>query len=139
MNSLATSYKSHQHLHISEQAFAEVILGKPSADCKHLGICKVTRIYTNDFYSTMLQSFCSNSSKVFALATLIKGQYFELAFQRAFIDAQQYDLHFQKGLFVMEEDYSLENSFMSIPVRLKKGKYKVKMSDRLLTIRFYDL
>ena len=139
MNSLAASYKSYQHSHISEQLFAEVVLGRPSAECKHLGICKVARIYSNDFYSTMLQSFCSNSSKVFALATLIKGQYFEFAFQRAFIDARQYGLHFQRGLFVMEEDYFLENSFMSIPIRLKKGKYKVKISDRLLIVRFYNL
>ena len=135
METLSTVVAPTQPLDIYEQVFAEVVLGRPSANCKHLGICKIERIYTNDFYSTMLHGICKSASKIYALATLIKGRYFELAFQRAFMEPEN-EVHFKGGLFVMEEDYYLDNSFMSEPIHLKKGAYKVRVSDRLLTIRF---
>lgn len=135
MGTLSTVVTPTKPLEIYEQVFAEVVLGRPSANCKHLGICKIDRLYTNDFYTTMLHGICQSSSKIYALATLIKGRYFELAFQRAFM-ATEDEAHFKGGLFVMEEDYHLDTSFMSIPIHLKKGAYKVRVSDRLLTIRY---
>ncbi len=138
MESLSTVVSPTQPLEIYEQVFAEIVLGRPSANCKHLGICKIDRLYTNDFYSTMLHGICKSSSKIYALATLIKGRYFELAFQRAFMEAENFELHFKGGLFVMEEDYYLDNRFMSEPIHLRKGTYKVRVSDRLLTVRFND-
>jgi len=129
-----------QRVSTYEQAFAEVILGRPSANCKHLGLCKVERIYSNDFYSMMLNnSICNNSDKLYALATLEKGVYFELAFQRAFMDAKKLAEHFKNGLFVMEEDYLFDDDFMNSPVHLKSGTYKVQISDRLLTVRFDNI
>ena len=136
MGSISIAVSPDQPLEIYEQVFAEVVLGRPSANCKHLGICKIERIYTNDFYSTMIHGICNSSAKIYALATLVKGQYFELVFQRAFMDAENLDLHFKGGFFEMEEDYQLDKSFMSLPVHLKKGTYKVRVSDRFLTIRF---
>ena len=132
---MSTFVSRTQAVSTYEQVFVEIILGRPSADCKHLGICKVARIYSNDFYSTIMNSICNNSGKLYALATLRKGHYFELAFQRAFIDAAKIKEHFNKGLFVMEEDYRLDESFMGSSVLLKSGTYKVQISDRLLTVR----
>ena len=122
-----------------QQVFAEVVLGRPSADCKHLGICKVKRIYSNDFYSRILSSVCNNSNKLYALATLQKDVYLELAFQRAFMDPEQLSIHFKNGRFVMEEDYRLDESFLDVPILMKSGIYNVQVSDRLLTVRFDDI
>ena len=136
---MSTVVSQTQSVGAYEQLFVEVILGRPSADCKHLGICKIARVYSNDFHSMILNSICNNSDKIYALATLQEGHYFELAFQRAFIDAAKIKEHFNKGLFVMEEDYRLDESFMSVPVLLRSGTYKVLVSDRLLTVRFNNI
>ena len=136
---MSTIVSQTQSVGTYEQLFVEVILGRPSADCKHLGICKIARVYSNDFHSMILNSICNNSDKIYAVATLQKGVYFELAFQRAFTDANKLAEHFKKGVFVMEEDYLLDESFMSLPVHLKSGTYKVLISDRLLTVRFNNI
>lgn len=139
INPMSPLLSSPESERICEQVFAEIILGRPSANCKHLGICKMERIYSNDFYSAMLDSICDNSNKLYALATLEKGHYFELTFQRAFMDSDQLADHFKNGIFVMEEDYYLDKSFFDKQIRLRSGSYKVQISDRLLTVRFDNI
>ena len=136
MEILKTSISTVNRVDSLEQVFAALVLGRPSSNCKHLGICKVERIYSNDFYSNILSGLCNESSKMYALATLQKGVYFELAFQRAFMDRTNFDLHFKEGVFIMEEDFIFEEGFMSTPFCVKAGHYKIRFTDRLVVVRF---
>ncbi|MBK6948962.1 MAG: hypothetical protein IPH16_13755 [Haliscomenobacter sp.] len=53
-----------------QQIFAEVVLGRSSAKCKHLGICKIENAWTNNFLDYM-QATVEN--RLYGLASL-KGK-----------------------------------------------------------------
>ncbi|WP_367393033.1 hypothetical protein [Lewinella sp. LCG006] len=116
-----------------EQTFAEVVLGRPTAKCKHLGICKIENAQANNFLDYTLGSA---SNKLYALASFRAGDYFELSFSRDSVREAIYDKHFASGYFIMEESYRTEASFMHQQFVLEKGKYKVKMTDTELVVRF---
>lgn len=116
------------------QAFVEVVLGRPSAKCKHFGICKIERVFANSLSSDK-PSFCKSSNKVFGLASFVKGLFFELAFERSAISDSIYKEHFGDGMFRIEEDYWIESDLMGTPIFLSKGEYKNKLSDTLLSVR----
>lgn len=116
-----------------EQTFAEVVLGRPTAKCKHLGICKIENAHSNNFLDYTLGG---TSNKLYAIASLRAGDYFELSFSRDSVSEAIYAKHFASGYFVMEESYRTTIDFMSQQVLLKKGKYQVTMTDTELAVRF---
>ena len=118
-----------------EQAFVEVILGRASAKCKHLGVCKIEGVHTNSF-SQYTPAFCKSSNRIFALASLKKNAYFELTFERVLINDAVFEKHFKSGFFKMEEGYDIDSDLMGVNVYLSKGEYKVNFSDTLLSVRF---
>lgn len=136
MKSISTSAASQAMVQPLNQVFAEVILGRPSAHCKHLGICKIERVYTNDYYLISQSDLCQRSDKLYALASLRVGDYFELAFERRFIDAACYAEHFSEGTFVLEETYTSDLDLMNYPIHLKKGSYQIGFSETMITVRF---
>ena len=117
------------------QAFVEVMLGRPSAKCQHLGICKIERVFANNISSDK-PSFCKSSNKVFGLASFVEGLFFELTFERSAISDSIYKEHFGNGMFRIEEDYWIESDLMGTPIFLSKGDYKNRLSDTLLSVRF---
>lgn len=116
-----------------EQTFAEVVLGRPTAKCKHLGICKIENAHSNNFLDYTLGT---STNKLYALASLRAGDYFELSFSRDSVSEEIYDKHFASGYFFMEESYRSDNDFMSQPFVLKKGKYRVQDTGTELAVRF---
>jgi len=116
-----------------EQTFAEVVLGRPTARCKHLGICKIENAHSNNFLDYTLGG---SSNKLYALASLKIGVYFELSFTRDSISDEIYDKYFASGYFIMQESYRSDTDFMNQPFVLKKGKYQVKETDTELMVRF---
>ena len=118
-----------------EQAFVEVILGRASAKCKHLGVCKIEGVHANSF-SQYTPAFCKSSNRIFALASLKEGSYFELTFERVLINNVVFEKHFKNGFFKMEEGYEIDSDLMGMNVYLSKGEYMVNFSDTLLSIRF---
>lgn len=117
------------------QAFVEVVLGRPSAECKHFGICKIKKVFANSI-SSEKPSLCKSSNKIFGLASFIEGLYFELTFERAAISDSIFKEHFGNGIFRIEEDYWIESPLMGTSILLSKGEYKNKLSDTLLSVRF---
>ena len=116
-----------------EQTFAEVVLGRPTAKCKHLGICKIENAHSNNFLDYTLGA---STNKLYALASLKAGDYFELSFSRDSVSEEIYKKHFASGYFLMEESYRANNDFMSHPFVLKKGKYRVQDTGTELEVRF---
>jgi hypothetical protein len=116
-----------------EQTFAEVMLGRPTAKCKHLGICKIENAHSNNFLDYTLGM---STNKLYALASLKAGDYFELSFSRDSVSEEIYDKHFASGYFIMEEPYRSGKNFMKQSFVLKKGKYRVKETGTVLEVRF---
>jgi len=116
------------------QVFVEVILGRPSAKCKHFGICKIERVFANSISSNK-PSFCKSSNRVFGLASFVEGLFFELTFERSAISDSIFKEHFGDGRFKIEEDYWIESGLMGTPIFLSKGDYKSILSDTLLSVR----
>ncbi|MFK8005553.1 MAG: hypothetical protein AB8H03_04245 [Saprospiraceae bacterium] len=118
-----------------EKAFVEVILGRPSAKCNHLGICKIERVYSNSFED--FESFsCQSSGRLYALANLKESVYFELVFERNSISETIYDFHFKDGVFTIEEEYTVDLKLGGAPILITTGEYNIKLSDTLVAIRF---
>ena len=126
-----------QHLKSAtlEQDFVELMLGRPSANCKHFGICSLKRAKPISFKQLNLRSKTSLSS-LFALASLKQGAYFELAFFRSSINKAVFKKYFANGIFRMEEPFTLNSDLLMVPVRIPKGLYIVDFSDTLVTVRF---
>ncbi|PCJ30113.1 MAG: hypothetical protein COA99_18610 [Moraxellaceae bacterium] len=118
-----------------EKAFVEVILGRPSAKCKHLGVCKIERVYSNSFdlASTIP---CQVSDRLYALASFKEDAYFELVFERGSIPNTIYEYHFKSGVFKVEEEYSTDLELGKAPILITTGEYDIRLSDTLLAIRF---
>jgi len=125
----------HQNLNTLEQDFVELVLGRPSANCKHFGICQLRRVRPSSFKRLNQESQTSLNS-LFALASLKEGAYFELAFLRSSINKAVFKKYFSSGIFRMEEPFTLHSNILRRPVRVPKGLYMVNFSDTLLTIRF---
>ncbi len=119
----------------TNQAFVEVILGRPSAKCKHLGICKIESIYSNDTHHNEPTS-CPSSKKLFALACYKESDYFELVFERKSIPDTIFKYHFQSGIFKVEETYCTNIDISNSPIMISTGEYNINLSDTLLSIRF---
>ena len=115
--------------------FAEIVLGRPSAKCKHFGICKMKKINFRTFLmDTSKNNKCSK--KAYAFVSLKPNVYFELAFLRQYLDPNVFRLHFESGIFSVDEEYITNSNFMEYIIHIQKGEYKVDFSDTLLTIRF---
>ena len=119
----------------TKQAFVEVILGRLSANCKHLGICKIESVHSNNSRYNKGVS-CASSSGVFAIASCKEGDYFELVFERKSIPDSVYKLHFQSGVFKVEEIYSTKLDISTSPIVISVGEYNINFSDTLFSIRF---
>jgi hypothetical protein len=129
------AYVKTRRIDSIEKAFVEVVLGRPSAKCKHLGVCKIERVYSNSFDTT--NSFlCQSSNRLYALASLKEGAYFELVFERNSISDTIYERHFKSGFFKIEEEYTADLDLGKSPILISIGEYKVRLSDTLLAIRF---
>lgn len=115
-----------------EQFFVEIILGRQSAGCKHFGICKIERIFGHGLSET------ANSSvkKLFALVSYKEDTYFKLSFERSSICNKIFKKYFESGLFKMEECYTTSAQLMSQQVQLNAGRYPIRVSNTLCTIRF---
>jgi hypothetical protein len=116
-----------------EQTFAEVVLGRPTAKCQHLGICKIENAHSNNFLD---YSLGNSTNKLYALASLKAGDYFELSFSRDSVSEEIYDKYFASGHFIMEEPYRSDKDFMNHPFVLEQGKYRVQDTSTVLVVRF---
>lgn len=129
------SYPKKGRKDIIEKAFVEVTLGRPSAKCKHLGVCKIERVYSNSF-DRKKTNLCVSSDTIYALANFREGEYFELVFERNSISNDTYKYHFQTGVFIVEEKYTKDLGLGKTSIVISKGEYNIQLSDTLLTIRF---
>ncbi|MBK7477375.1 MAG: hypothetical protein IPN74_16690 [Haliscomenobacter sp.] len=116
-----------------QQIFAEVVLGRSSAKCKHLGICKIENAWTNNFLDYM-QATVEN--RLYGLASLKENDYFELAFPRSSLSPAAFEKHFGSGYFQLEEGFMTGPELMGRPIYLPKGRYQVKFSDSIVSVRF---
>lgn len=116
-----------------QQTFAEVVLGRPSAKCKHLGICKIENACTNNFLD-YTQATAEN--RLYGLASLKENDYFELAFPRSSLSPAAFEKHFGSGYFQLEEDFMTGPELMGRPIYLPKGRYQVHFSDSIVSVRF---
>lgn len=116
-----------------QQTFAEVILGRRTAKCKHLGICKIENARTNNFLDYAIGG---TDNRLYGVASLQEGVYFELSFSRSSISPTVYSKHFSTGYFHMEESYTAGIDFMGAPIYIPKGRYRIQFSDTMINIRF---
>ena len=119
----------------SKLAFVEVVLGRPSANCKHFGICKISNVYSNSF-NLKTQTICSNPNRVYAIANWKESEYFELTIEKISIPENTFEKHFGSGIFRMDDNYTFESELTRSKIQLVKGRYKIKSTDTLLMIRF---
>ncbi len=117
------------------QVFAEVILGRPSAKCKHLGICKITSVHTTRLNGFSSDS-CNNCNKVYALISAKGKAFFEVAFLKSSIDKNVLDQHFKDAIFKVEESYTTDKAFMDTAVTIKTGIYTATITETFITVRF---
>ena len=120
---------------VLEKVFTEIILGRPSAKCKHFGICEIKKIYARSFFKHT-SGYYKCPKTVYAFASLKPDVYFELAFLRHYMAPDIFKLHFKRGIFSVDEDYITNSSFMKCIVHIQKGQYPVHFSETLLTVRF---
>lgn len=116
-----------------QQTFAEVVLGRPTAKCKHLGICKIENACTNNFLD-YTQAAAEN--RLYGLASLKDNDYFELAFPRSSLSPAVFEKHFGSGYFQLEEGFMAGPELMGRPIYLPKGRYQVKVADNIVFVRF---
>lgn len=117
---------------VVQQTFAEVVLGRPTAKCKHLGICKIENACTNDF---LAYDTSKAENRLYGLASLKENDYFELSFPRSSLSPYAFRKHFGSGYFQLEEDYNASPEFMGRPIHLPKGNYKVTLTESLVSVR----
>lgn len=118
-----------------EQYFVEVILGRPSAQCKHFGICKINRVFTNAFLSNS-KYLKSTHNPLFAIASVKMNMYLELAFERSKVDTSTFEKYFRKGIFKMEESYIADTSVFNYPFEVEAGDYPVHITDTIISVCF---
>lgn len=116
-----------------QQIFAEVVLGRPTAKCQHLGICKIENACTNNFLD-YTQAAAEN--RLYGLASLKDDDYFELAFPLSSLSPTVFEKHFGSGYFQLEEGFMAGPELMGRPIYLPKGRYQVKVSDNIVSVRF---
>lgn len=118
-----------------EHVFVEVILGRPTAQCRHLGICTMKSIRPEDLrpYSDRT---CGNICRGYALASCRPDAYFELAFLKGLLDPHTFERHFAGGSFRLEEDYTASLAGMKARIHIRKGIYRIHFSETLLRIQF---
>lgn len=127
-----TSRLKSDHL---EQVFAEVILGRPTAGCRHFGVCEMVAV-SFETLSASRPKACRASAGVYALASLQAGKRFELAFLRSSIQPDVFLTHFGDGIFRIEEPYTAGPNFMSSPIQLVTGQYRIENLGSLLRVQF---
>ena len=116
-----------------QQTFAEVVLGRPTAKCKHLGICKIENACSNNFLDYTMSS---SENRLYGVASLQDGVYFELSFSRSSVSPAVFKKHFSSGFFRMEESYTAGPEFMGKPIYLPKGDHKVRLTNSMISIKF---
>lgn len=116
-----------------KQTFAEVVLGRPTARCKHLGICKIENACTNNFLD-YTQAAADN--RLYGLASLKENDYFELSFPRSSLSPAAFHKHFGSGYFLLEEGFTAGDDFMGHPIYLPKGRYRVRLNENIVSVRF---
>lgn len=116
-----------------QQTFAEVVLGRPTAKCKHLGICKIENACSNNFLDYTMSG---TENRLYGVASFQEGVYFELSFSRSSVSPVIFKKHFGSGFFRMEESYTAGPEFMGKPIYLPKGDHKVKLTNSMVSIKF---
>lgn len=119
---------------VVEQTFAEVVLGRASAKCKHLGICKIENAESNNFFDYGMGN--SSGNRLYAVANWQQGVYFELEFSRSTVSPDVFDKYFASGTFRMEESYTTDADLLGKSICIAKGKYRVKLTNSLISVRF---
>ena len=118
-----------------EQDFVELVLGRPSANCKHFGICQLRQVRPSSF-KRLSESSRSSLNSLFALASLKEGAYVELAFLRSTVNKAIFKKYFANGVFRMEEPFVVDLDSMGSPVKIPRGLYLVNYRETFITIRF---
>ncbi len=140
MNSRKTSVKqvvkreAAKHSPEIKQGFAEVVLGRPSSNCKNFGICRIEGVYPKKL-SYDVSDCCGDKALTYAVVSYDEDLYFELAFLRSTINKVILDQHFN-SVFIVEEPYTVKIDFMKQPWTIQAGRYSIKLSDAFLTVRF---
>ncbi len=109
------------------------MLGRPTAKCKHLGICKIENACTNNFLD-YTQATAEN--RLYGLASLKENDYFELSFPRSSLSPTAFQKHFGSGYFQLEEGFMASDEFMGRPIYLPKGRYRVQLNENIVSVRF---
>lgn len=126
--------KKTKSIHTVAQTFVEVVLGQPSAKCKHLGICKIESVHSNGLKNN--KDKCPSTNKLFGIASYKQRDYFELVFERRTINQSIFDMHFKSGLFKVEEPYVVELEITNVPILISPGTYNINLSNSLIGVRF---
>ncbi len=118
-----------------EQCFAEVVLGRPSAGCKHYGICKVERLhFAKGRWQSKSSCGCINRTK--ALLRYKHNNYLKISFWKTSLKQEILDKYFAEGCFMVDEEYTIPSEVLGTDIQIPKGIYNFDESSGFLTIRF---
>lgn len=120
---------------LKEQILVEIVLGRNSAKCKYLGMCKIEKSLTANMYFVNDRKNTENR-KIYALAKLINANVFELAFYKHTVSPSNFQKHFSSLVFTMEESFTVSDDILGQPIYIKKGLYKIDMTEEFLIVKF---
>ena len=139
MESQASALRYNESIKI--QFVAEVELGVPSKKCKNFGICRIfprSRFLIQEEQDASIQlDDCPHKKLLEGVVTVLQNDQVEICFLRNFIDELTLHNHFGSGKFKVEEDFHFSKAGTTkVNFVIKKGVYKIKMNQSLVTILF---
>ncbi len=117
-----------------QQYLVAVTLGRPSASCKHLGVCKIEMLQKLP-QSVLAANHNKGCPFVVAIASLSDTQGLEIIFCRSSIHPRTYHKHFMNTYFIVEEPYPF-NMEGEVLFTIAKGQYPLLKSGTMITVRF---
>jgi len=117
---------------IKAQFLAEVQFGMPSKKCANYGICRVVPLGTETREN--LGTVCEKR-KCLGIITIFNQKHIEMDFLKKDISVALYRKYFEKGTFLVQEDFLYEEPLYKISI--SKGDYPIIENNSLIKVIFY--
>ena len=124
---------------VNAQFIADVEFGVPSKNCKNFGICRINPIKDSNSLNKQEKENecegCKNSKAVKSVISILKNGVVKISFLRFFVTELKQTNHFEKGRFIVEEDFNFSMN-EDVHFQIKKGIYAIRLSTAFITVIF---